>query len=193
MEVILLERVGKLGAVGDTVRVKDGFARNYLIPQQKVLRATKENKIIFEEKRALIEQENNDKRTRAQEASKSVDNLIVTIIRQAGEDGRLFGSVNSRDIALAAQEKGTEIKRDTIVLLTPIKALGIHPVRVSLHADVNVTVNVNVARTETEAADAAREFLNPKKKVKEPTAEEVFAPKAEAALDEDTATATDAE
>jgi large subunit ribosomal protein L9 len=179
MEVILLERVGKLGSVGDVVRVKDGFARNYLIPQMKVLRATNANKALFEERRAVIEQENITKREQAQGIAKTVEGMIVTIIRQAGEDGRLFGSVNSRDIAIAIQEKGTEIKRESVVLIAPIKAMGIHQVRVSLHAEVNVTVNVNVARTETEANDAARAFLAPKKTVKASApAEETAAPEA---------------
>jgi large subunit ribosomal protein L9 len=166
MEVILLERVGKLGSVGDVVRVKDGFARNYLLPQMKVLRATKENKILFEERRAVIEQENNEKREKAQEFAKTLNGIIVAIIRQAGEDGRLFGSVTSRDIAQAIQEKGLEVKRESIVLINPIKAMGISAVRVTLHPEVSVTVNVNVARTETEANDAEREFLNPKKAAK---------------------------
>ena len=179
MEVILLERVGKLGAVGDVVKVKDGYGRNYLLPQKKVLRATAANKALFEERRAVIEQENNEKRAQAEVTAKTIEGLIVVITRQAGEDGRLFGSVTSRDIAQAVAEKNNSITRESIVLVAPIKSIGIHPVRVSLHADVNVTVNVNVARTETEAAEATKEFLSPKKKVKEPTAEEVFAPKVE--------------
>lgn len=179
MEVILLERVGRLGAVGDVVTVKNGYARNFLIPQGKVLRATAQNKALFQEKKAQIEQENNEKRTVAQEVAVKLDNLVVSLIRQSGEDGRLFGSVSARDIAQAVTEAGIEIKREHVVLTTAIKNIGIHPVQVSLHPEVAVTVNVSVARTETEAADAARAFLKKTAKAEEvaeePAAEEAVA------------------
>lgn len=176
MEVILLERVGRLGTVGDIVTVKDGYARNYLIPQQKVLRANAANKALFQERKEQIEAENQQKRDAAGSIAAKADNLIVVLIRQSGEDGRLFGSVNARDIADAIVAAGIEgVKREHIILSNPIKSIGLHPVQVNLHAEVRVKVNINVARTETEAAEAARNFLKKDKK-EEVVAEEVAAP-----------------
>lgn len=158
MEVILLERVGRLGSVGDVVTVKDGYARNFLIPQGKVLRANAQNKALFQEQKEQIEKENTEKRAVAQQVAEKLDNLVVVLIRQSGEDGRLFGSVSARDIAIAATEAGVSVARENVVLSTAIKNIGIHPVKVSLHPEVNVTVNVNVARTATEAEAATRVF-----------------------------------
>ena len=182
MEVILLERVGRLGAVGDVVTVKDGYARNFLIPQGKVLRANAQNKALFQEQKEQIEKENTEKRELAQQLAEKLDNLVVVLIRQSGEDGRLFGSVSARDIAVAATTSGVEVARENVVLSTAIKNIGIHPVRVSLHPEVHVTVNVNVARTETEAAEATRVFV---KKNEKPAAveKEQAAPVAEESVE----------
>lgn len=164
MEVILLERVGKLGAVGDVVTVKDGFARNFLIPQGKVLRANAQNKALFQEQKEHIEKENAEKRAIAQQVAEKLDNLVVVLIRQCGEDGRLFGSVSARDIATAVTEASIEIQRENVVLSTAIKTIGVHPIHVSLHPEVAVTVNVNVSRSITEAEEATRVFLKQKSK-----------------------------
>ncbi len=165
MEVILLERVGKLGSVGDVVTVKSGYARNFLIPQGKALRATAQNKALFQDQKEQIEKENSEKRAAAQEIAVQLDKLVISLIRQSGEDGRLFGSVTARDIAQAIVEAGISVIRSNIVLSDAIKSIGMYPVQVSLHPEVAVIVNVNVARTETEAEDAARAFLKKAEKV----------------------------
>jgi large subunit ribosomal protein L9 len=178
MEVILLERVEKLGAVGDLVKVRDGYARNFLIPNKKALRATKENQAYFEERKAQIQQENAEKRAEAEQESKKLDGVFVTLIQQAGEDGRLFGSVRRQDITAAiADVTGEEALDKTVVILsTPIKNVGIYSVTIRLHPEVKVAVKVNVARSKDEAEDAKKEFLNPgsgkKGKRKEAAAEE---------------------
>jgi large subunit ribosomal protein L9 len=165
MEVILLEHVEKLGGVGDAVVVKDGYARNYLLPQGKALRATNENKAVFESKRAEIEAENNKKKADAEAKAAKIDGNFVILIRQAGEDGRLYGSANARDIAnTIAEQEGIELGRNQVVLSSSIKYLGVHPVKVYLHPEVAVTVNANISRSEEEAEDAKQEFLNPKPK-----------------------------
>ena len=168
MEVILLERVEKLGVVGDQVKVKDGFARNFLIPESKALRATADNIAHFEAKKAEIEAENATKKTEAEKESKEVDGTIVTLIQQAGDDGRLFGSIRRRNIVQAlAEENGKDaLDKNTIVIPTPIKDIGIYTVSVRLHPEVIVKLHVNVARSSDEAAEAKREFLAPKKKQK---------------------------
>jgi large subunit ribosomal protein L9 len=155
MEVILLESVRKLGTVGAKVRVKDGYGRNYLIPRNKALRATKENLALFEQKKSIIESDNLTRREEAQNQAATIDNLMVSLIRQAGEDGRLFGSVTARDIANAINDKGYEIDRTSVLLNNPIKSSGIHNVTVSLHPEVNIQVKVNVARSDAEANEAA--------------------------------------
>ncbi|MCD6035872.1 MAG: ribosomal protein [Rickettsiales bacterium] len=165
MEVILLERLGKLGTFGQTVKVKDGYGRNYLIPQGKALRATEANKKQFEARRAEIEKADAKKREDAEGVARSLDKLIVTLIMQAGEDGRLFGSVNARKIAQAVTEQAhSQVGHQDVVPVNAIKYLGVHPVNVLLHADVKVQVHVNVARSESEAQEAEREFLNPTQK-----------------------------
>jgi len=154
MEIILLERIEKLGAMGDVVNVKPGFARNFLLPQEKALRATKANLARFEAEREYLEQRNAENREKAVDSGKAVDGSNVIIIRKAGDTGQLYGSVSARDIAENLAGKG--VKRNMVVLETPIKALGLHEVKVRLHPEVSVSVTVNVARTEDEAARQAR-------------------------------------
>jgi large subunit ribosomal protein L9 len=151
MEVILLERVEKLGAIGDVVRVKDGFARNYLLPNKKALRANDANRKLFETNRARIEQDNAAKRAEAEKDSKGVDGKSVQLIRQASNVGHLYGSVSARDIAEALEGVGAKVAKSQVVLDKPIKALGVHEVRIALHPEVSVTVKVNVARSPEEA------------------------------------------
>src|SRR4051794_2756810 len=151
MEVILLERVEKLGAIGDVVRVKDGFARNYLLPRKKALRANEANRKVFEANRARIEEENENRRTDAEKASKGVDGKSVQLIRQASNTGQLYGSVSARDIAEALEGAGAHVAKSQVILVRPIKAIGMHEVRIALHPEVAVTVKVNVARSPEEA------------------------------------------
>ena len=151
MEVILLERVGKLGHLGDTVRVKDGYARNYLLPRQKALRATEANKLKFESQRTVLEERNKDQRESAAKAATNVDGLTVVIIRQAGETGQLYGSVSARDVADALTAAGHKVPRSQIAMTTPIKTLGLHKTEVHLHAEVSASVTINVARSVEQA------------------------------------------
>ena len=151
MEVILLERVEKLGAIGDVVRVKDGFARNYLLPRKKALRANEANRTLFEANRARIEKENEENRSDAEKAAKGVEGKSVKLIRQASNTGQLYGSVSARDIAEALEGVGAKVAKSQVVLDRPIKAIGVHEVKIALHAEVAVTVKVNVARSPEEA------------------------------------------
>ena len=151
MEVILLERVEKLGAIGDVVKVKDGFARNYLLPRKKALRANEANRKVFEANRARIEEENANRRVEAEKASKGVDGKTVQLIRQASNVGHLYGSVSARDIAEALEGVGAHVAKSQVVLDRPIKAIGMHEVKIALHPEVSVTVKVNVARSPEEA------------------------------------------
>lgn len=151
MDVILLERVEKLGHIGDVVKVKPGFARNFLLPQKKALRATEENKKRFETQRAQIEANNLKRRQEAEGIKGRVDGLKVVLIRQASETGILFGSVAARDIAEGVTKAGFTIDRRQVILDKPIKTLGLHPVRVALHPEVVVSVVANVAKSEDEA------------------------------------------
>jgi large subunit ribosomal protein L9 len=151
MEVILLERVEKLGQIGDVVTVKNGFARNYLLPNKKALRANEANRKVFEANRARIESENANRRSEAEKASKDVDGKSVQLIRQASNVGALYGSVSARDIVEALAAQGAHVTKSQIVLDRPIKAIGVHEVRVALHPEVSVTVKVNVARSPEEA------------------------------------------
>src|ERR1043165_3643998 len=151
MEVILLERVEKLGAIGDVVRVKDGFARNYLLPRKKALRANESNRKLFEANRERIEKENEAKRGDAEKASKGVEGKSVKLIRQASNAGHLYGSVSARDIAEALEGVGAKVGKSQVVLDRPIKEIGVHEVKVALHPEVSVTVKVNVARSPEEA------------------------------------------
>ncbi len=151
MEVILLERVGRLGQMGDTVRVKDGFARNFLLPQGKALRATKENKSRFESMRNDLEARNLEHRSEAEKVAAKLDGKSFVVIRQAAETGQLYGSVTPRDLAALMSEGGVAVNRNQIALNTPIKSIGLHKVPVALHAEVEVTVMVAVARSADEA------------------------------------------
>lgn len=151
MEIILLERVEKLGAIGDVVKVKDGFARNYLLPRKKALRANEANRKLFETNRARIEEENAERRTDAEKAAKSVDGKTVQLIRQASNTGQLYGSVSARDIVDALDADGAKVSKSQVVLDRPIKAIGMHEVKIALHPEVSVTVKVNVARSPEEA------------------------------------------
>jgi large subunit ribosomal protein L9 len=153
MEVILLERVHNLGQIGDVVKVKPGYARNFLLPLRKALRATQANKSKFEAQRAQIEAANLEKRGEAEQIRSKVDGLKVVLIRQAGETGQLFGSVNARDVADAVTSAGFTIERRQVILDRPIKTLGLHPLRVALHPEVIVSITANVAKS-TEEADA---------------------------------------
>ena len=151
MEVILLERVEKLGAIGDVVKVKDGFARNYLLPRKKALRANEANRKVFEANRAKIEEDNANRRSDAEKASKGVDGKTVQLIRQASNTGQLYGSVSARDIVDALDADGAKVIKSQVVLDRPIKTIGMHEVKIALHPEVSVTVKVNVARSPEEA------------------------------------------
>jgi large subunit ribosomal protein L9 len=151
MELILLERVEKLGQMGDVVDVKPGYARNYLLPQKKALRATAANKKYFESQRVEIEAKNLEAREEAEGVAKKMDGMKITLLRQAGETGQLYGSATSRDIANALKEKGYKLGRAQVILSMPIKELGVHQVTVRLHAEVTILIGVNVARSDEEA------------------------------------------
>jgi len=152
MEIILLERIEKLGAIGDVVTVKDGYARNYLLPNKKALRSNNANKKVFEANRAKIEADNAARRDDASKAAEKIDGVQVVLIRQSSNSGQLYGSVSVRDIVEALHEAGhTNVSKAMIVLERPIKTLGLFDVRVSLHPEVAVTVQVNVARSPEEA------------------------------------------
>ena len=156
MEVILLERVAKLGAMGETVRVRDGFARNFLLPQGKALRATAANKQKFERDRADLEARNAERRKAAEVHVGDLDGRTFVILRQAGEAGQLYGSVNIRDIAEAASGTGVTVDRSQVQLDTPIKTVGLYPIKLALHPEVVVTVKINVARSADEAEAQAQ-------------------------------------
>ncbi|CCQ74431.1 50S ribosomal protein L9 [Magnetospira sp. QH-2] len=151
MDVILLERVEKLGQMGDVVNVKPGYARNYLLPQKKALRATEANKAVFDGQKAQLEADNLQRRQEAEAVAEKMVDVSVIILRQAGEAGQLYGSANSRDVATALTEDGYTVSRSQIELAHPIKSVGMHEVIVRLHPEVAVTVTVNVARTAEEA------------------------------------------
>ncbi|WP_051531727.1 50S ribosomal protein L9 [Sphingomonas sp. URHD0057] len=186
MEVILLERVEKLGAIGDVVKVKNGFARNYLLPNKKALRANESNRKLFETNRARIEEENATKRGDAEQASKGVDGKTIQLIRQASNVGHLYGSVSARDIAEALEGVGAHVAKSQVVLDRPIKAIGVHDVRIALHPEVSVSVKVNVARSPEEAdlqaqgVDVLQQMFEdeaaPVTEELEPVAEEAEAP-----------------
>jgi large subunit ribosomal protein L9 len=151
MEIILLERVEKLGAIGDVVKVKDGFARNYLLPNKKALRANESNRKLFEASRERIEADNAERRTDAEKSAKGVEGKSVQLIRQASNTGQLYGSVSARDIADALAGVGATVAKSQVVLDRPIKAIGLYDVKIALHPEVAVTVKVNVARSPEEA------------------------------------------
>jgi large subunit ribosomal protein L9 len=156
MEVILLERIEKLGNMGEIVKVKPGFARNFLIPQDKALRATKANKARFEAEREYLEQRNAENREKAAEEGQEIKGTQVVMIRRAGDTGQLYGSVSVRDIYEALMVKEISLKRNQIIVEKPIKTLGVHDVMIRLHAEVSVPITVNVARSEDEAERQAK-------------------------------------
>lgn len=156
MQVILLERVENLGALGEEVKVRDGYARNFLLPQKKALRATDANRKVFEGRRAELEARNAEQKAAAEKASGKIDGTSYVLIRQAGEAGQLYGSVSSRDIADEIDKAGGKIDRNAVVLDKPIKTIGVYDVRVRLHAEVSATVKVNVARSADEAERQAK-------------------------------------
>jgi large subunit ribosomal protein L9 len=156
VELILLERVEKLGQMGQLVNVKPGFARNYLLPQKKALRATKENLAFFESQRSQLEANNLKRKDEAGSVAEKIEGLSVVIVRQAGESGQLYGSVSARDIGDAVTAAGFTIGKRQVVLEKPIKTLGLHPVRIVLHPEVSVQVTANVAQSVEEAAMQAK-------------------------------------
>ena len=156
MKVVLLERVENLGAIGDVVTVKDGFARNFLLPREKALRATSKNLEKFELDRVAIEARNERNKTDAGTIASKINGQVYVMIRQAGETGQLYGSVGGRDVMEAIQAEGGKVERSQIVLHTPIKSLGLHVVPVRLHAEVSATVTINVARSADEAERQAK-------------------------------------
>jgi large subunit ribosomal protein L9 len=161
MDVILLERIARLGQIGDTVRVKDGFARNFLLPQGKALRANEANRKKFEGQRAQLEARNLERKSEAEQVAEKLDGLSFVIVRSAGETGQLYGSVSSRDIAELLTTEGFSINRNQVELNHPIKTIGLTNVAIALHPEVEVTVTLNIARTAEEAErQAAGEKLD---------------------------------
>ena len=156
MDVILLERVAKLGQMGDVVKVRDGYARNYLLPKGKALRANDANKARFESERAQLEARNLERRGEAQQVADKLDGKSFIVVRAAGETGQLYGSVAARDVVTILEEEGFSIGRSQVELRTPIKAIGMHEVIISLHAEVEVKVELNVARSADEAERQAK-------------------------------------
>jgi large subunit ribosomal protein L9 len=196
MEVILLERIEKLGQMGELVKVKPGFARNYLLPQGKALRANAANLARYEEQKSQLDAANLERRGDAEGAAAKLNDFICVLLRQASDSDQLYGSVTARDISNAASESGVSIDRNQILLDRPIKTLGIHPIRVALHPEVIVTIGVNVART-TEEADtqelasrrpAAKDDAADTDHVQEeeaPSVEEIFERPEDVQIDED--------
>jgi large subunit ribosomal protein L9 len=185
MEVILLERIGRLGQMGDVVRVKDGFARNFLLPKGKALRATKENKTRFESMRAELEAKNTALKGDASKIAGKLEGKTVVALRQASETGQLFGSVSPRDIAAMLEADGIEVARSQVVLNAPIKTIGQFKVPIALHPEVEVTVIVNVARNADEAERLARgeDIMVRREQSDEEAAAEEAKKKAEAMFD----------
>ena len=195
MQVILLERVENLGGLGDEVSVKNGFARNYLLPQGKALMANKANRMRFEAERDMLEKRNAEARDAASNAGESLDGAQFVLIRSSGATGVLYGSVSARDIVEAAGENGHKIKREQVRLNAPIKTLGIHEVGIRLHAEVRVDITVNVARSEDEAERqaAGENIIETMQAEQQAAAEEQASEMAEAASELDTAPEGDEE
>ncbi|MFX4222831.1 MAG: 50S ribosomal protein L9 [Thalassobaculum sp.] len=194
MEVILLERIESLGQMGDVVSVKPGYARNYLLPQKKALRANEGNRKVFEARRAQLEAENLERKSEAEQVAKTLDGLTVVLVRAAGESGQLYGSVSARDIADAVTAAGVTVGRSQVKLDKALKALGLEPVRIQLHPEVSVNVTVNIARSEDEAETQARlgraldrGILDEEERqdAAAPDVEELLEPEAAAALSEE--------
>ncbi|MEO9625244.1 MAG: 50S ribosomal protein L9 [Qipengyuania citrea] len=151
MDIILLQRIEKLGSIGDVVTVKDGYARNFLLPQKKALRANEANKKVFEANRDRLEKENAERRSEAEKSGEKVQGEEIVLIRAASNTGQLYGSVNVRDIAASLAQKDHEIDKKQVIMGDPIKAIGMHEVRIDLHPEVSVTIKANVARSDDEA------------------------------------------
>ena len=151
MDIILLQRIEKLGSIGDVVTVKDGYARNFLLPQKKALRANEANKKVFEANRDRLEKENAERRTEAEKAGEKVNGEEIVLIRAASNTGQLYGSVNVRDIAASLGDKGHDIDKKQVIMGDPIKTIGMHEVRIDLHPEVSVSIKANVARSDDEA------------------------------------------
>lgn len=162
MDVILLERIEKLGSIGDVVTVKNGFARNFLLPRGKALRANESNRKVFEANRGKIEAQNAERRTEAERDATKVDGAKIQLIRQASNVGQLYGSVSARDLADALEAQGHKIAKNQIVLDKPIKSIGVQQVRIALHPEVSVTITVNVARSpeEAELQEAGKDVMS---------------------------------
>jgi large subunit ribosomal protein L9 len=174
VDVILLERVEKLGQMGQVVKVRPGFARNFLLPQKKALRATKDNLAYFEKQRHQLEAQNLSRRSEAEQVAKKLDGVAVVVIRQAGESGQLYGSVTARDIADAVTAAGFTVTRAQVVLVKAIKTLGLHKQRVVLHPEVSVSVTVNVAQS-AEEAEMQTKGVDPVRLAQEAAAREAAA------------------
>ena len=151
MDIILLERIGNLGSIGDVVTVKDGYARNFLLPQKKALRANAANKKVFEANRERLEKENAERRGEAEKAGEKIAGAEIVLIRASSNAGQLYGSVNVRDIVAGLEAQGHEVDKKQVVMGSPIKTIGMHDVTVALHPEVHVTVKANVARSDDEA------------------------------------------
>jgi large subunit ribosomal protein L9 len=151
MDVILLERIAKLGQMGETVKVRDGYARNFLLPQGKALRANAANKARFEAERSVLEARNNERKAEAEKIAEKLDGKTFVVVRSAGETGQLYGSVAARDVIAVLAENGFSIGRSQVDMNNPVKTIGLHTVPLALHAEVNVTVTFNVARSADEA------------------------------------------
>jgi large subunit ribosomal protein L9 len=182
VDVILLERVEKLGQMGQVVKVRPGYARNYLLPQKKALRATKDNLAYFEKQRHQLEAQNLSRRSEAEQVAKKIEGVSVMVIRQAGESGQLYGSVTARDIAEAVTQAGFTVSRAQVVLDKAIKTLGLHKQRVILHPEVSVSVTVNVAQSAEEAEMQAK-GIDPLRLAQEATAREAAAAAETAAVE----------
>ncbi len=154
MEVILLERINRLGNIGDVVKVKNGYGRNFLIPKKKALRASDDNKKVFEERRHIIEEQNAKFKAAAQAIADKLDAMVLTMVRQASQEGKLYGSVGVRDVAEALKEAGHDVLKSQIVMTGSIKSIGDYPVRITLHAEVVASITVHVKRLETAEAAA---------------------------------------
>jgi large subunit ribosomal protein L9 len=152
MEVILLERINRLGNIGDVVNVKNGYGRNFLIPMKKALRASEANKKVFEERRHIIEEQNAKAKAAAQAIAEKLEGMMLTMIRQASQEGKLYGSVGVRDVAEALRDAGHDVAKSQIVMSGAIKSIGDYPVRINLHAEVVASITVNVKRLETAEA-----------------------------------------
>jgi large subunit ribosomal protein L9 len=186
MEVILLERVAKLGQMGDVVRVKDGFARNFLLPKGKALRATQENRSRFDSMKVELEARNLEQKSEAQTIAEKLDGQSFSVLRQAAEGGQLYGSVSPRDLAALVSEKGFALSRSQIALHNPIKTIGLHKVPITLHPEVEVSINVTVARNADEAERLARgEEIVAVREEEDETTKEIRAAGAEGFFDPD--------